>query len=161
LLPVGILTASVILTAFFFRLLPAEVAYNFRGDAPDNWISRDAFISWTLLPQLLFVLLATAIVWGITRLSKQFQQVDDKLVKKVLPIMGNMVALPQLILSFAMLDIFSYNAYQTHLIPLWAFALTVMVVGGIILGIFLISAILGVWWRTGQPPPNASRSNNG
>ena len=55
--------------------------------------------------------------------------------------MGNMIALPQIILCFAMLDIFSYNSYQIHLLPLWLFALIVMIMGGVIIGIFFILAI--------------------
>ena len=63
--------------------------------------------------------------------------------------MGNMVALPQIILSFAMLDIFSYNAYQTRIMPLWIFALIVMVLGGIVLGVFFFSVIRRVWRLSG------------
>ena len=55
--------------------------------------------------------------------------------------MGNMVTLPQIILIFAMLDIFLYNAYQVHLMPLWIFALMVMVLGGIVLGVMYLQAI--------------------
>jgi hypothetical protein len=59
-----------------------------------------------------------------------------------------MVALPQIILGFAMLDIFSYNSYQIHLMPLWIFALIVMGLGGMALGIFFILAIRGVLGTT-------------
>ena len=62
--------------------------------------------------------------------------------------MGNMVALPQIILCFAMLDIFSYNSYQMHIMPLWVFALIIMGLGGIILGIFFIRAIRRGWGAT-------------
>jgi len=40
-----------------------------------------------------------------------------------------------------MLDVFLYNAYQIRLIPLWVFALIIMVLGAIILGIFFIQTI--------------------
>ena len=56
--------------------------------------------------------------------------------------MGNMVALPQIILGFAMLDIFLYNAYQIDILPLWIFALIVLVLGGIILGVFFIILVI-------------------
>ncbi len=62
--------------------------------------------------------------------------------------MGNMIALPQIILCFAMLDIFSYNSYQVHIMPLWVFALITMGLGGIILGIFFIRAIRRAWGAT-------------
>ena len=51
----------------------------------------------------------------------------------LLPLMGNLVALPQIVLTFAMLDFFLYNAYQIRLIPLWIFTLIVLVLGAIIL----------------------------
>ena len=55
--------------------------------------------------------------------------------------MGNIIALPQIVLVFVMGDIFSYNVYEIHLMPIWLFALIVMVVGGVIMAIFFISAI--------------------
>ena len=157
----AILAISVILTVVFFRLLPPELAYNFKGDLPDKWISREALIAWTLVPQLFFALLSAGIILGIARLNAQFQKVDDKVANKILSIMGNMVALPQIILSFAMLDIFSYNAYQTHLFPLWVFALAVMMLGGIITGISFVSAIHGTVRQPEKLPENTSRSDNG
>ena len=159
-LPVIIFLISITMTAFFYHLLPAQTAYNFKSGSPDNLINREAITAWMLIPQLLFVLLAAAIVWGVARLSAQFQQVDSRVVKKVLLIMGNMMALPQIILSFAMLDIFSYNAYQTHLMPLWLFAVIFLGLGGIILGVFFVSAIQGAVRQPEKPPENAPRSNN-
>jgi uncharacterized membrane protein len=148
LLPVVILFLSIIIVAFFYPRLPAEVAYHFQSDgSPDKWLSRGAIILWTLLPQLLLTLLAGVIIWGMTKLSARFRQSKSTGIKpgRVLSVMGNMVALPQIILCFAVLDIFSYNSYQIHLLPLWVFALIVMVVGGIILGVFFLQAIRQVW----------------
>ena len=139
-LPVAIFLLSVILAAYFYHLLPAEAAYHFQDGTPDKWMSRGAIIAWMLTPQLLFALLSVAIVWGIIRLSARFQQTASSWVEKILSLMGNIVALPQIILAFAMLDIFSYNAYQIHLMPLWVFAVIVMGLGGIALGIFFVLA---------------------
>ncbi len=147
-LPVGILFLCIILTSYFYHLLPNEVAYHFKDGAPDKWTSRGAIIAWMLTPQLLLALLAGAFVWGVIKLSAHFRQAVNTGVEKMLSLMGNMVALPQIILGFAMLDIFSYNSYQIHLMPLWAFALIVMVGGGIILGIFFILAIRGILGTT-------------
>jgi len=151
LLPVIILLLSVILTAYFYQRLPAEVAYHFQSDgSPDRWLGRGMIILWVLLPQLFLTLLAGAITWGITRLSTLFRQPDSTWIKaeSILVVMGNMVALPQVILCFAMLDIFSYNSYQIHLLPLWAFAVIIMGLGGIILGVFFIRAMLRAWGAT-------------
>ncbi len=147
-LPVVILLLSIILTACFYSRLPVEVAYHFQSDgSPDKWSSRGAVVLWTILPQLLLTLVAGAIAWGITRLAARFIQPESTRVKpeRIILLMGNMIALPQIILGFAMLDIFSYNSYQIHLLPLWVFTLIVMVVGGIILGIFFLQAVRQVW----------------
>lgn len=139
-LPAAILLLSIIFTAYFYRLLPGEVAYHFSDGLPDGWMGRGAIVAWTLTPQVFLALLAAAIVFGIIKLGALFQRAGGSPVMpgKILLLMGNMVALPQIIISFAMLDIFSYNAYQIHIMPLWLFALIVMVVGGILLGVLLL-----------------------
>lgn len=147
-LPLAIFLLSLALAAYFYHLLPTEVAYHFRDGLPDKWLSRNIIIAWMLAPQFFFVLLAGAITWGMTRLSARFQQITSRWAEKLLSLMGNMVALPQIIIGFAMLDIFSYNAYQVHLLPLWVFALMVMGLGGVILVIYFAFAIREVWGRS-------------
>ncbi|MFC2016410.1 DUF1648 domain-containing protein [Chloroflexota bacterium] len=150
-LPVVILLLSIVLTAYFYHRLPVEVAYHFKADGtPDRWLSRGVIILWMLLPQLILTLLAGAITWGITKLGALFKQPENAGIKaeRILSLMGNMIALPQIILCFAMLDIFSYNSYQIHIMPLWLFALIVMGLGGIILGIFFIQAVRQAWGAT-------------
>ena len=143
-LPLVILILSVALVTYFFRLLPAEVAYHFEADgSPDEQMSRGMIILWALLPQFLLTLLSLAITWGIAKLGSLFRQAEGTGIdlNQVMLFMGNIVALPQVILCFAMLDIFSYNSYQTHILPLWVFAIIVMVLGAVILGLFFIRAI--------------------
>jgi len=142
--PIAILLLSIILSAYFYHLLPAEVAAHFELDGtPDRWLSREMTMAWVLIPQVLFVLLAGAIAWGITKLGLLFRQTGSTWVKpgRIVSFMSNLVALPQLIVCFAMLDIFSYNSYQTHIMPMWIFALIIMGLGTIILGIFFILAM--------------------
>ncbi len=62
-------------------------------------------------------------------------------MRRLLPVMGNMIALPQFILTFAMLDVFLYNAYQIKFIPIWVFITIIMVLGVIILGVFFFQII--------------------
>jgi len=140
-LPAVILLLSMILAASFYGRLPPEVAYHFTDGSPDGWMSRGAITAWMLIPQFLLVFIGLVISGGTAILSKRFPDSENTSLTKVLLIMGNMVVLPQIILTFAMLDIFLYNAYQVHLIPLWIFTLIVIVVGGLILGIFLIQAL--------------------
>ena len=150
-LPMVILALSIILAAYFYHQLSTEIAYHFKFDgSPDRWLGREAITLWLLVPQLIFTLMAAAITWGITKLGALFIQPERTGIKseKILALMGNMVALPQIILCFAMLDIFSYNAYQIHIMPLWVFALIVMGLGGITLGIFFILTIRRVWGAT-------------
>jgi len=148
-LPAAVLLLSLILTAYFYHLLPQEVAYHFKDGSPDRWMSRGAILTWLLTPQFILALLAGAIVWGMAKLSIHFRQTPSHWIERMLAIMGNMIALPQIILGFAMLQIFSYNSYQVYLMPLWTFALMVMGLGGIILAVFFILAIRQVW-RGGQ-----------
>ena len=142
--PLVILLVSIVLTAYFYRQLPAEVAYGFKLDgSPDRWLSREMIILWMLIPQLILTLLAVAITLGITKLGILPGQTEGARIKpeRIIALMGNMVALPQIILCFALADIFSYNSYQVHIMPLWVFALIIMGLGAIILGVFFISAI--------------------
>ena len=140
-LPALILLLSIILAACFYGLLPPEVAYHFEDGSPDRWMSRGALIAWLVIPQFILVFIGVVISGGTTILSAKFQPAEDTPLRKILSIMGNMVALPQIILTFAMLEIFLYNAYRIHLMPLWVFVVIVMVLGGIILGIFFIQAL--------------------
>ncbi len=151
-LPLLIRLLSIIMTVYFYQILPAEVAYHFESDgSPDKWLSRGATVLLALLPQLLLTLVAAVLTWGITKLSALFRQPANTLIRpeRILLLMGNMIALPQIIFSFAMLDIFSYNAYQIHIMPLWTFALIIMGLGAIILGIFFIR-IIGQMWRASR-----------
>ncbi|TET25225.1 MAG: DUF1648 domain-containing protein [Dehalococcoidia bacterium] len=146
--PLVILSLAIILTAFFYHRLPAEVAYRFQADgSPDRWLARETITLWMLIAQLCLTLLAGAVVWGVVKLGILPRQTEDAWIEppKLLSLMGNMIGLPQLIIGFAMLDIFSYNSYQTHIMPIWLFALIVMGVGGIILGFFFTLAIQRAW----------------
>jgi len=142
LLPVAILFLAIILAASFYNFLPAEIAYRFNLDgSPKNWLGREMVILLLVVPQLLLTLIALAITWGTAKLIRSAGQIESTLKSvRVLLLMGNMLALPQLVLCFVMIDIFSYNAYGMHLVPVWLFALIVMALGGIIMAIFFIRA---------------------
>ena len=143
-LPVAIFLLSIALTAAFYHRLPAEVAYNFTlSGSPDKWLSREMAVVWTLVPQFLLMSMAAAITWGVTKLGIASKPTEGTGIKseRVISMMGNMVALPQIVLCFALIDIFSYNSYQTHIMPLWVFTLIIMVLGVVVLSIFFISAI--------------------
>ena len=140
-LPLVFLLLSIGLAIYFFPRLPGEIAYHFKDGLPDRWLSRGVATAWLLVPQFLLTGLGAAIVMGIIRLGKHFQPTTNKRAETMLLLIGNMVALPQLVLAFAMLAIFSYNSYGIYLMPLWVFALIIMGLGGIILGVFFFLAI--------------------
>jgi hypothetical protein len=74
-------------------------------------------------------------------ISRRYELADISYVRRILMTMGNMVALPQIILIFAMLDIFLYNAYEIRLLPLWVIIIAVLLIGTIILGIFFLQTL--------------------
>ena len=140
-LPLAMLLISVIVVAFFYHILPADVAYRFENGAPGGWLSRGAITIGMLVTQVVLTILAIAIVWVTIRVSARFPVVPTPLVDRLLIIMGNMVALPQIVLAFAMLNIFSYNAYQIQLMSPLVFALLVAALGLIALGVLFAVAI--------------------
>ncbi len=147
-LPLAILIISVVLVLIFYSRLSEEVAYRFLTDgSPDRLAGRGAVILWTLLPQLLLTLVAVAVTRGVTRLANRYITPGSALInpERIILLMGNMIVLPQIIISFAMLDIFSYNSYQVHLLPVWVFTLIVMVLGGVILAIFSFQILRMAW----------------
>jgi len=146
--PLVVLILSIAIVAYFYRLLPPEVAYHFAADgSPDRWVSRGTFILFMLLPQFFLTLMAGAMIWGITRLATRFRTSESTGVgvEGILSLMGNIVALPQIILGFAMLDIFSYNSYQVRLLSLLAFTLIVMGLGGVVIAVFFVRAVTRVF----------------
>ncbi|MBA7705651.1 hypothetical protein ES703_114484 [subsurface metagenome] len=153
-LPLVFLFLSILLSAYFYYLLPTEVAYHFKLDGtPDKWMSREGIIIWVLIPQLLLTLMAGAVTWGVTKLGKLFGQTEGTWIKpeRIVSLMGNMVVLPQLIVFFAMLDIFSYNSYQIHLMPMWIVLLIILGLATIALMVFLafiVSKARQHPWRT-------------
>lgn len=142
--PAVMLTVSIITAAVFYPKLPAEVAarFNFAG-IPRGWLSREVTLVLALAPQLLFTLASVIVVWGLSRLSSLFGSKASPTVKPeyLLLFIGNVVALPQFALFFTMLDIFSYNAYQIHILPTWLLLASLLGIVTITLGVFLAIAI--------------------
>ena len=152
--PAIVFLLSLILFAFFFHLLPTEVAVHFDLDGnPDNWLGRPMTGVTVLAPQLFFVMLAIGIVWVVTRLDRRYGWAKSNGVKarRMVFFMGNIMALPQIIFLFAMLDIFVYNAYQTHILPMWIFLLIVLGLATVALVVFSIFILLRARRAMSQP----------
>ena len=142
--PIAILLLSIIISALFYPRLPTEVGYHFTSDeTPDRWLSREMAIVMTLAPQLLLALLAGGIAMGIAKLgllSSQSEVIGIK-PQRLLFLMSNIIVLPQVIFGFAMLDVFSYNAFQIHIMPTWVFLL-ILALSTIALGVLFIVIVL-------------------
>jgi len=137
LLPLAILLLAVVLAVAFYPQLNAEVAYRFDiNGSPQSWLSRGMVVMVMLLAQLVFAAAAIVITWGVAKLGNSMQRAGGVLkLQELVVLMSNMVVLPQIILGFAMLDIFIYDIYGSHIMPIWLFALIIMVLGGIALAI--------------------------
>lgn len=137
--PLVILLLSLGLGVYFYPLLPDELAYHFTLDGtPDGWLSREMTMFWMFVPQFVFFLLALGISWGAVWLSRKFGQTRGSGVEVIILFMGNLLAIPQLLLCFAMVNIFSYNLLQRHLMPIWAFFLLAFGLVTAALAIFLV-----------------------
>lgn len=143
-LPLAIFLLSAAITAWFYPRLPAELAYNFKlGTTPDQFFQRGMAAVLMFLPQLILAIPVVAIVWGITRLDLTSDQAGSHraTLERTMLIIGNIVALPQVIICFALTDVFSYNAYGAHLIPLWLFGVIILGAGAVFLGVLFIRTL--------------------
>jgi uncharacterized membrane protein len=138
--PLALFLLSLVLAASFYPFLSDEIGYHFQNDIPDRTMSRGAFTAWMVLPQIFFTILSIVVVRIVMLTSRYLPQRNSPL-PNLLPLMGNIIALPQVVLIFAMLSFFLYNAYQIMLIPIWVFTLIVMVAGLIVLCVFFVRAI--------------------
>ncbi len=141
-LPLTILLLMFLFIGIFSPQLSDEVAYRFNmNGAPENWVSRQIALLIAILPQVVFFITAIAITWGTLKAGRSIGQIAAALKpESLLTLMGNLVALPQMIFGFVMLDVFVYNLTSNHIMPIWLFALIIMIVGGIFLIIFFIKA---------------------
>jgi hypothetical protein len=152
-LPLVIFLLVAVMVLWFYGKLPQEVASRFAADGtPSAWTTRGTLIMWALLPQLMLTLLAVMVAWGVTRIGALGHSAEGVGIKldNLLLVMGNMIAIPQLILGFAMLNTFGYNAYQVRIVPLWAVVLIIAIAGAVTLGAFFITTIRKVWLKNNK-----------
>jgi uncharacterized membrane protein len=131
--PVIIFLLTGVMIALFYSRLPDRVAYHFLvNGTPDRWSSPVPVAIVGLAIQAALVLVGWVIVRVASRMAA-FSQTENTVLKpeSLLVWMGNLVALPQIIFGFVMMDIFSYNVYQIHLLPVWLFMVIVLVIATI------------------------------
>jgi uncharacterized membrane protein len=152
-LPAVMLIVTAAIVGYFYGKLPASVAWRFdAGGLPSAWLNRNQLILWAFVPQVLLTLLAVLIAYGATKISDLFKEAATSGIKldSILLAMSNVVIIPQLILTFTMLNIFSYNAYGTHIGFVWWICLAVTLAGIILLSIFFIRALTKMGSRTNK-----------
>jgi len=105
-----------------------------------------------LLPQILLAVVALLLVFVMTRLASRFWPREETRTnpRTIVALMGNMIALPQIVFGFAIADIFVYNAYHIHLPPLWIYARLSRVAGGTVFGAGFVRAIRREWGSRNQ-----------
>lgn len=129
--PLIVLLVLVALSAVFFGKLPAQVGYHFGPDGtPDRWFSPQAAVALMLVPSVVLTLLSVGLTRGIIKLGilSGQQEVMGLKPRRLMQILGNLAALPQIVLSFVIFDIFSYNAYGIHTMSALAFILLLVIV---------------------------------
>ena len=141
-LPLLTLLVSAIIAAWLGPKLTADAAYNFGGgDAPTGYFSRGAVLGITLGLQVAIALPVVFVSWVTIRLrggSLELTETgggDAVKLDRVLLMVTNLVALPQLLLFFALAEILSYNIYGAHLLSGWAYGAAVLVTGALFLGL--------------------------
>lgn len=137
LLPLSILVLSIIIAFVFYGKLPDQVVTR------NTLVNRGVIMIWAILPQILLTLMSVTIAWGTSKIHLLIPENEPGAIRieTVMAVMSNMVAIPQLILFFVMLDIFTFNAFEKHISFLWAFTLSIILIGLVILGVFFIRTI--------------------
>jgi uncharacterized membrane protein len=148
-LPLAILLVSVIIAIYFYGKLPAQVVWQLNS-AGSPTVSRGQIVLWAIVPQVLLALLAFLIAYGATRIGDLFKEASASGIQldSILMVMSNVVVIPQLILTFAILRIFSYNSFQTDINFVWWVSLAVIIVGIVVLSVFFIRALTKMAGRT-------------
>lgn len=143
-LPLAVMLLAVVMVVWLYGRLPDAPALNFdNAGVGSDPTTRAGLALWALLPQVLLTLLSFTVVWGVTRIGNLGLMVSDAGMKlsTLLVIMGNMVAVPQLVLGLAVLNIFGYNVFETRLVPLVPVVLLIGAVGAVVLGVFFVRVI--------------------
>jgi uncharacterized membrane protein len=139
-LPFGILFISLIIAAIFYGRMPQDIAYRFSGGVVVSQLDRNFFVGWMLALQLVFTIFSAAIALLVTGAFRRMRLKESQVSRTVFSLMGNMLALPMIMVFYAILGIFIYNLSGRALPALWGFALVVLVIGGIVMAVLFARA---------------------
>jgi uncharacterized membrane protein len=143
-LPVIIFITSIIIAAMFFFQLPDEIAYRFTsGGAAESWMGRITITAIMLGLQFVIIAMVVLIIRTIIGFAKTIEQSSPGFnPDRFMLLIGNIAALPQLVLAVIMFDIFSFNVVNKHVLSIWLLILIMAISGAIILSVFFIRAFI-------------------
>ncbi|MCL2140552.1 MAG: hypothetical protein FWH42_02575 [Dehalococcoidia bacterium] len=134
--PATLAVFAIILSACVFGALPASIDYRFTSEGVGrNSMSSIIFVLVLSAIQVICAIIAWGTVSIIVRLSHNYFRDEAPLFKLdgFIMLMSNMVLLPQVILSYFMLDTYIYALWEKHLIPVTTFAFAVIIIGSLII----------------------------
>jgi hypothetical protein len=137
-LPLALLVVAIVLAAAFYSRLPDPVAYRFQTASPDTFVSRGAMLAWLVVPHAFFTFMSWALISTILLSSKYWAE-EGSFIARVLPLMGNMTAVAQIVFVLAAVQIFVYNTSGALLAPFWPAAVAVLVAGGVVLFVLFMN----------------------
>lgn len=133
-LPLALLAVAAVLCGIFYGRLPNPAAYRFQTSAADAFIGRGALLAWLIVPHALCAFMSWGLVSTIL-LSSRYWEGETSFIARVLPLMGNMTAVAQIVFVLAAVQIFVYNTSGALLAPFWPVAVAVLVIGGVIISV--------------------------
>jgi uncharacterized membrane protein len=145
-LPLAVLLLTAAIGAFFYGGLPDEVFYRFdtAGEPSGDATAKSSLVMLMIGIQAVLVIVA----WLATRSVGNVQLFRDNVGNfwfsptRLLTLMGNMPAIIQLILAYVLVDAVYYAGNAGHLMPLWLFALVVLVAGGVLILIYGLPIVI-------------------
>ncbi|MDD3677789.1 MAG: DUF1648 domain-containing protein [Dehalococcoidales bacterium] len=143
-LPLIIFFISFVIAAIFFFQLPDQVAYRFTaGGTAESWMGKTAITAIMLGLQLVIIVMVILIVKAIVGFGQAVGQTSPNFnPDRFMLLIGNIAALPQLVLAVIMFDIFSFNVVGEHVLSIWLIILILAISGAVILTAFFIKAFL-------------------
>jgi uncharacterized membrane protein len=149
LLPLLMLVFSIVLIVVFYGRLPFPLAFHFDdAGAPDAFAIPGLFVFWVLFLQVILTFGAILVTRAVSWLSRCFLTSGNIVInpRRILALTGNMVAIPQIIILYAILNIIIFNVYQVRIQPsILLFSLIVLMLGAVILTVFLVQDVKKVW----------------
>ena len=143
-LPMIIFIISIIIAAMFFFQLPDQVAYRFTsGGAAESWMGKIPLTGILLGVQFVMIVMVTIIIKAIVGFGKAIEQTSPNFhPDRFMLLIGNIAALPQLVLAVVMFDVFSFNIIDKHVLSIWAIILVLAISSAVVLTVFFIRAFI-------------------